>query len=104
MKGLMKYLIMMIFTVCYLQTALEVNVGPITNSYGDEYDTYVQPEQQISNHGQKIDFTTDLAILPEFITFKSSDGIQVSSNDKIFSNLFIFQKYRLYINFCSLRI
>ncbi|ADY50685.1 hypothetical protein Pedsa_0099 [Pseudopedobacter saltans DSM 12145] len=67
MKGLLRYLLMLIISVFYLQAALEINEGPITNTFDDEYDTYVSVENQSSIHSQKTEQTLGFAILPNFL-------------------------------------
>lgn len=104
MKRLFKYLIIIILTACYLQAALEVNAGPITNTFGDEYDTYVQADDQVSFHNQKIEQSLDFAILPGFIVSDPPTRLLGTSSNEARTFCYAFCNCKLYISYCALLI
>lgn len=64
MKGLYKYLLIFLVTACYLQAALELNIGPLTNTFDDIYDTYVQADDLSTVQSQKTEKSFDFVVLP----------------------------------------
>lgn len=104
MKSVFKYLIVFIVFGCYSQAAFEVNFGTIQNTFGDEYDTYVQSENKATVHHQKIDHSNDFALVPEFeFTFQSAVLLNSTSYTLPYNSNFT-QPSQRYILFCSLLI
>jgi len=64
-KQKLKYIIYIITLICYFQAAFEVNNDYISNTLGDEYDTYVYAENGLHSI-QKIEQHNDLVFLPTF--------------------------------------
>lgn len=57
--------------VCYLQAAFEVNTGSVTNTWGDEYDTYIHADNSLTIHFDKLEQPQALVPLL-FVIEKSS--------------------------------
>lgn len=104
MKGLYKYLLVLLVTVCYIQAAFELNVGPIVNTYGDVFDTYVQAEDRSPSHSQKYEKSIDFAELPAAVTFEKLISLPSSNNtDSVRATDEPYRK-RWYIFLCKLLI
>jgi len=67
MKQIFKYLLVAFVFVSYFQSALEINNDYISNTFNDEYDTYIHSEGTFSQTIIKAEFQTDFALLPETI-------------------------------------
>lgn len=70
MTAKVQYLLFFIVSLCYLQAAFEVNTDTLKNTWGDEYDTYIHPHNHATQHILKIEYQTDLALLPDFFHYK----------------------------------
>lgn len=53
MIGKLKYVLLLVVSLCYLQGACEINSGCITNTFGDQYDTYLVPSDSFDVEMQK---------------------------------------------------
>ena len=82
MTAKLKHLLLLIVSLCYLQAAFEVNTDTITNTWCDEYDTYVHADNSATQHIQKIEQSTDYALLPYLSLF-----YQIKINDKYFASI-----------------
>lgn len=70
MTAKFKYLLFIVVSFCYLQSALEVNTDTIKNTWGDEYDTYIHADNTASQHIIKIEHRSNFALLPDFFLSK----------------------------------
>jgi len=50
LKGIFKYLILLVISLGYLQAMAEVNTETIKNTWRDEYDSYVQNKNSTEHH------------------------------------------------------
>lgn len=73
MTAKFRYLLFLVVSFCYLQSALEVNTDTIKNTWGDEYDTYIHADNTTIQHVIKIEHHSNFALLPEFFFFQNSE-------------------------------
>jgi len=62
----LKYLLLLIVSLCYLQAVFVVNADPIINTWGDEIDTYIHADNPATQHIQKEAQSFDYALLLDF--------------------------------------
>lgn len=67
MKAIIKYLLIIFVFVSYFQSALEINNDYISNTWDDEYDTYIHSDNFTSQRIIKAEHHTNFALLPETI-------------------------------------
>ncbi len=77
MKTRITKLLLLLFAVCYLQGVLEINVGPIQNSWNDEYDSYVISDNMVVKDLHKAVVHLDFALLPESIFSFTSEKKEI---------------------------
>lgn len=53
MIGRLKYVLLLVVSLCYLQGACEINTGFIANTFGDQYDIYLVPSESVEFETQK---------------------------------------------------
>jgi hypothetical protein len=103
MTGKLKYLLLLIVSICYLQAAFEINTDTITNTWGDELDTYIQADNFAIPHIQKIEQSSHYFLLSDY-----SFSYQVKITDSYFpsfSNSFASTSpHKLFLKNCSLLI
>jgi hypothetical protein len=104
MLSRLQYLVLVITSICYLQGVFEINTHSVKNTWGDEYDTYVMPDQSAPLHMSKLQkspgdwFTFSASVHNENYTHYTSPDV-----------IFPVQKLccsppKLFISFCSLQI
>ena len=103
MKVFFKYLIIAFVFASYFQSALEINNDYISNTFNDEYDTYIHSEDTSSQTIIKAECQTVFALLPENIFYLQTPATEfyfiqpVKENDKLLEQ-------KLFLKNCSLLI
>jgi hypothetical protein len=72
MKVVLKYLLIVFVFISYFQSALEFNNEHISNTFNDEYDTYIHSENFASQALIKTDYQSGIALLPETVFYSDS--------------------------------
>ena len=103
MTAKLKYLLLLIVSLCYLQSALEVNTDTIKNTWGDEYDTYIHADNSPIQHNIKTEHSTDLALLPDFLFYQK---FEISNTAFVadFHSLSDTSPHKIFLKNCSLLI
>jgi hypothetical protein len=65
MKGIIRYILFLIVSLCYLQAVLEINTDTITNTWFDEYDTYIHVDNSKTLKVEKIEHHSDFTCIPD---------------------------------------
>lgn len=68
-----RYLVILIVSFCYLQSAFEVCTDTIKNTWGDEYDSYIHADSKASQQGFKFGHLNDFALPPDFPRLQEID-------------------------------
>ena len=83
MKQKLKYIIYFFTLICYLQAAFEVNNDYISNTWGDEYDTYISADAGV-HFVLHIEQHNDLVFLPIFERQYNFTQIQLPSEKLVY--------------------
>jgi len=103
MTAKLKYLLILIVSLCYLQAAFEVNTDTLKNTWGDEYDTYIHADNSATQHILKIEHQTDFALLSDFFQYRNTE-ISKSFFVADFHSFFDTSPHKLFLKNCSLLI
>ncbi|MBC7760031.1 MAG: hypothetical protein H7069_14320 [Phormidesmis sp. FL-bin-119] len=82
MKRKHSILILFFTAICFLMASLEINTDYLSNSFGDQYDSYVQPDNTIHSPLVKVaDHSTPLS----FTLLSTNFSIGAISTDLFFT-------------------
>lgn len=104
MKAVLKYLVSCFVLVFYLQAAFELNNESVSNTWGDEYDTYIHADKTSDSPAFKTDHGTLLSVatpvLPTaLVTLKDIDPAFSS-----FKRIDHSPPPKLYLSYCAILI
>jgi len=104
MKAVLKYLVACFVLVCYLQAAFELSNETVSNTWGDEYDTYIHADKTSDSPAYKTDHGTLLsAVTPVLPT----SPVSVKESDRAFSSIERVDHSpppKLYLSYCAILI
>lgn len=103
MKKVFKYLIISFVFASFFQSALEINNNYISNSFDDEYDTYIHSKVTSSHIVVKTDYQTFFALFPE-TNFELQSPVNKLSSTEPLNKVTITHEEKLFLKNCSLLI
>lgn len=103
MTARFKYLLLFIVSLCYYQSAFEVNTDTIKNTWGDKYDTYIHADNNATQHIFKVEHQTDFALPSDFFRYHK---IEIYNPFFVtdFHSFFDTSPHKLFLKYCSLLI
>jgi hypothetical protein len=103
MTAKLKYLLLLIVSLCYLQAAFEVNTDTLKNTWGDEYDTYIHADNNATQHILKVEHKPDFALLPDCFLYQEIETFK-SFVVGDFRSFLDTSPHKLFLKNCSLLI